>query len=57
MFNSFQTLSGMTARPENSIALQTFAKLIVSFTNVIGYQAANILRGGIDNRDVTMNTS
>ena len=57
MLNSFQTSSGMTARPENSIALQTFAKLNVSFTNVIGYQAANILRGGIDNRDVTMNTS
>jgi hypothetical protein len=57
MFNFIQTSSGMTAGPENSIALQTFAKHIMSFTNVIWYQAANILLGNIDNRDVTMNTS
>jgi len=57
MFNGFQTSSGMTARPENPIALQTFMKLVVSFINIIGYQAANILRGGIENRDVAMNTS
>jgi len=57
MFNSFQTSSGMTARPENPIAMQTFAKLIVSLTNIIGYQAANILRGDSDNWDVTTNTS
>ncbi len=47
----------MTARPENSIALQTFMKLIVSFINVIRNQAANILQGDMNNRVVTMNTS
>jgi hypothetical protein len=57
MFNSFQTSSGMTARPENSIALQTFMKFIVSFINVIGNQAINILQGHMNNRVVTMNTS
>ena len=57
MFNCFQTSFGMTARPENPFALQTFVKLVVGFTNIIGYKAVNILRGCIDNRDVTMNTS
>ena len=39
----------MTARPENAMALQTFVKLFVGFINIIGYQAADIIRVGIDN--------
>ena len=47
----------MTAWPENSIASQTFMKLIVSFINVIRNQAVNIVQGDMNNRVVTMNTS
>lgn len=43
MRNSCQTPFGMTARPENSIALQTFVKLFVSLINVIRYQTADII--------------
>ena len=57
MLNFFQTPFGMTALPENSMALQTFVKLLVSFMNVIGYQAAHIVWVGTDNRDVTINAS
>ena len=47
----------MTARPENSIALDTFFKIIVNFINIIVYKAANIVRIGVDNQDVAVNTS
>ena len=57
MLNFYQTPFGMTARPENSIALQTFVKLFMRFINVIGNQAANIIRVGIDDRDVTIKAS
>ena len=57
MLNFYQTPFGMTARPENSIALQTFMKLFVGFINVIGYSAVYIVWVSSDNRDVTLNAS
>ena len=56
MLNSFQTPFRMTTRPKNSIAFWTCMKLIVSFLNVIGYQAAHLFQPNINNRYITKDT-